>query len=458
MNREVDVLVRAADAGATYLTWRWLDDVHRPEYAVLTVEATRSALARLDAALAAPTLDREREERTRSAVAEGTFTDVARERELSRALTEAVFPAALRAGIRRRAEAGVRVRVRWTPSPRLARIPWELLCVHDDVRLLEVADSLLEPPSAVHAGRPCLPDPWEVARDRPPLFVIDPKVPRRSAELFALKSALEPPDTRPFATRLDEYVQAGRLGVGEASAGLRPRLTRVGLSKALRTPRSRLFYFGHVSSSDAEPGSAAIHLSDTAETWGMAAPLREIGDDGRARETTQDHRPLAAVDLLLGTSSADAAVWKTYGHDEAKYGYELWPMPPRVAMIACEGGADYRAAETFGLVVAMVNAGAGLVTTTRWTLPTDAAFRAAGHTDIHPTGDLALRVDAAHEGADPLGELAAWQRDRLRRWRATGDPACTPLVWAALTHTIAPARPPVDPAAREFAGTGDGPR
>lgn len=455
MSDTVDVLVRAADAGATYLSWRWLDDVHRPEYEVLTVGATAAALGELDAALASPRAGDPEASATRRALTEGIFTDLDRERRLARSLAEAVLPESLRSGIRRRVDQGLRVRVRLTPSPRLARIPWELLCVHDDVRLLELADSVLEPPSAVHAERPCLPDLWDRTRRHPPLFVIDPKVPRDSARRHHLRSALTTADAKTFAARLNEYVDAGRLDAEEAFSCVRGRQDRLGLSRALAVPRSRLFYFGHVTSSESEPGSAAIHLSDTARVWGMAEPLRMGGADGTLRETDKDHRPFAALDLLLGTSSAPAEVWEYFGNDGPRLGHELWPMPSRVAMIACEGGADYRSAETFGLVVAMVNAGAELVTTTRWTLPTDEEFRTVSGRDIRPTGELALRVDTAHEGADPVGELARWQRGQLRRWRETGDLAYTPLVWASLTHTIAPARRPVGDQERDSVAVAD---
>ncbi|MEV0767717.1 CHAT domain-containing protein [Nocardia salmonicida] len=443
MTETVDVLVRAADAGSTYLSWRWLDDVGKPEYEVLTVSRTTSALAQLDAALASPREGVRATDSTRSAITAGAFADVDRERDLARSLTEAVLPAKLRAGIRERVDAGLRVRVRWTPSPRLARIPFELLCVDGDVRLLEVAESVLELPSAVHADRPLLPQPWEQVRHRPIMLVIDPGLPRNAAR-HELRSALAASDAERFNKRVLEHVTAGRTVAGESSSGVQKKLSRAALSLALTTPRSRLFYFGHVTSSDAEPGSAAIHLNDTARIWGMAEPLRSVGADGIARDNDDDHRPFTALDLLLGTSSADETVGKFYGHGGRKLGYELWPMPPRVALIACEGGVDYRSAETFGLVVAMVAAGAGLVTTTRWTLPTDSAFREVSGPDIWPTGELALRVDAAHDCDDPIGELARWQRDQLFRWRESGDLAYTPLVWASLTHTIAPARHSAD--------------
>lgn len=431
----VDVLVRAADAGATYLVWRWLDDVHRPQFEVLTTERIGPALTALDAALVTPREGDERGAAARRAVGEGAFADVQRERALARTLTEALLPERLRNKIRRRFAAGQRIRLRLTPSPRLARVPWELLCLEDDLRLLEAVDIVFEPPAAVHAGRARRPQDWATVRALPPLLIIDPRLPSRVGR--TLEQILQRKDLRLFSERIDEYITAGRLPDTDDDSPLNAEMTRIDLSRALSAGRSRLLYFGHVTSATDEPGSAAIHLSDTTAQWGMAAPWRSAG----GREDPDDHRPFAALDLLLGTRQAQEQVWREYGHNRAELGHELWRMPPRVALIACEGGVDYRSAETFGLVVAMVNAGAELVTTTRWTLPADSVFRTVrpGFRE-HPTSTLALRVDTAHDGADPIGELVEWQRGELARWRTTGDLAHTPLVWASLTHTVAPAK------------------
>ncbi|MRH91688.1 CHAT domain-containing protein [Nocardia sp. SYP-A9097] len=435
-----DVLVRAVDAGDTYLSWRWLDDVRTPAFEVLSAAATAPALTALELALGAPRDGERRHDAMRRALSEGAFTDIDRERELARMLTEAVLPQRLRAEIRRRLDAGARVCLRLTPSPRLTRVPWELLCLNDDQRLLEIADVVYEPPAAVHAERARCPGDWETVREFPPLFVIDPAVPLRSARRHELGHVLTLQDLELLSARIEEYIDAGRIDAADGETALQHPTNRVALGTALRTPRSRFFYLGHVTSSATEPGSAAIHLTDTVRQWGMAAPLRAHDPNGVPIPDPEDHRPFAALDLLLGTTSADRDVWPRYGFDGPRLGCELWPMPHRVALIACEGGADYRAAETFGLVMAMVNAGAALVTTTRWTLPADRAIRALRAGAPHPTTTLALRVDAAHEGPDPLGELARWQREQLRQWRATGDLAYTPLVWAALTHTVAPRR------------------
>jgi hypothetical protein len=204
------------------------------------------------------------------------------------------------------------------------------------------------------------------------------------------------------------------------------------LSEALIcTPRSRLFYYGHVSAEPDEPGSASLHLSDVSDTsWGMARPLGT-------------HLPLSALDLLLGTTLAPEEYKGRYPDAETDGGHDIWPMPSRVAVIACEGGADYRSRETFGLVIAMLNAGAELVTTTRWTLPTDLAFwhfhDDVARRGVHPTTELALTVDRAHTRDDPIAELLEWQRGQLNSWRdSDGAIEFSPLIWASMTNTWGP--------------------
>ncbi|WP_067855746.1 hypothetical protein [Nocardia shimofusensis] len=440
MTGPVDVLVRATDAGDTYLTWRWLDDPAHPEFAVLPAARVAEAGELLAVGLPAALPGETAAAGVHRALTAGPFATRAGERALSTALTDAVFPQRLRSQIVERARASAGVRVRFTPSPRLARIPWELLFVTAEQRLLEVVEFVHEPPAAVHAERPRLPEDWEQARERPALLVIDPPTPRSAV---GYGPVLDRSDQLLFLRRLSRHAASGRVPRAERASAI-SAMTRHDLSAALAVPRSRLFYLGHVSARPDEPGSAALHLSDTAQTWGEAEPLRRVGPDGTPHADPQDHRPLAALDLLLGTVDADEPVWRSYGSTRPQRGHELWPMPPRVAMIVCEGHADFRAEETFGLVVAMIHAGAGLVTTTRWTLPADREFRGLPGVGpgSRPVTDLALRVDAAHESLDPVADLTAWQRERLRAWcDGSVEPTTgTPLVWASPTHTIAPSR------------------
>lgn len=454
------VVVRAADAGATYLSWTWLDNPSTRRAVKLDGASVAAATAALDRALMAPVqlssdgsdpADYEsKADAAQRALSRGAFACVDRERHLARLLTEALLPSELRAQILDRAGEFSKVHLRITPSPRLARVPWELLFADPCHRLLEVAMITLDPPTTVHGARTALPEQWANTRHRPPLHILDPALPPRAAEHGL---------GRTLAGLAKNALVQGISGEADSSSGGRHggtntarALSRIDLSRELQIPRSRLFYFGHVSSTTAEPGSASIHLYDNARTsssdagqWGMAEPLRPRTRFGTVAEAQPgDHLPLSALDFLLGTQQCnDSAVWGQYSSIRPQRGHEIWPMPPRVALIACEGGVDFRSSETFGLVVAMVDSGASLVTTTRWTLPTDNAFHtiAGLRKSVHPTVDLALIVDRAHTQRDPLRLMHEWQCAQLAKWESgSGGLACSPIVWAALTHTIAEAR------------------
>jgi hypothetical protein len=89
--------------------------------------------------------------------------------------------------------------------------------------------------------------------------------------------------------------------------------------------------------------------------------------------------------------------------------------------------------EQAGLPVALANAGADLLTVTRWTLPTDIA----PPTRMGTTA-LALAVDAAHGDPAPVDALRRWQLGRLDAWREHGQPEDSPLLWAALATYVLP--------------------
>ncbi|SHX18892.1 Uncharacterised protein [Mycobacteroides abscessus subsp. abscessus] len=115
-------------------------------------------------------------------------------------------------------------------------------------------------------------------------------------------------------------------------------------------------------------------------------------------------------------------------------------IPPRVALLACASGADYRFDEATGLVAAMILGGAQVVTATLWSLPTAAGYRTATAADADPMAEAIMAVDAAHEATTPARAVNQWQRDCLRRWR-TDDAALSPVYWAAMmTFTVDGAR------------------
>src|SRR5262249_55283073 len=105
------------------------------------------------------------------------------------------------------------------------------------------------------------------------------------------------------------------------------------LADACARDPSRLLYVGHASAADGAAGHAdraALHLSEP--------------------------RPLTAGEMIA----------------------TQLPIPPRVALLACASGGDYRFDEAAGLVAAMILGGAQLVTATLWSLPTTAGFRQFG--------------------------------------------------------------------------------
>ncbi|MEH6807071.1 MAG: CHAT domain-containing protein [Rhodococcus erythropolis] len=431
-NGTAEVVIRAADAGDTYISWRWTDDLERPSSARLAADDVLAALNRLDAALMTPLEGESPEQAAIRAMTSGAFSSPDSERELAAELTRCIFPKQLAEELQTRTTAGTRVRIRLTPSPRLARIPWELFLLRDGTRLMRTAHVVHQLPAAVLPHHSLEPVSWTQARDEPAVFVVDPRLPRRAIQL-GLRRTLDAFSEEMFKSRIDEYASTGSSPHRRTFVKVGQDVYRGDLSRALQAGTcSRFFYFGHVSAQPGEPGSAALHLSDTAGEvdWGLAEPLRLPNTEGGLRAVhDEDHRPFTALDLLLGTSTRD---------DKGVPGHVLWPMPNRVAIIACEGGADYRSVETFGLVVAMVNAGAQLVSTTRWALPTDDSFKLTHEqlSDPRPTSTLALTVDAAHAGDHPVDVLSRWQRSQLDRWEETGDMAYTPLVWASLTHTV----------------------
>ncbi len=292
-----------------------------------------------------------------------------------------------------------------------ARIPWQLadIAQHTDgYRLIELVDVLMAvPPNIVHSPR--VSAEWATRRDGPPLLVLDPRVPGQRPD-SALGSVLgrPSPDTpvarhyaelirhRPVLPDVDSAVELFR----------RQDADRTWLAKMLAQSPSRLLYVGHASSAEGDRDDAgradraALHLADSAAIPGNAAPIG-------------DHRPLTASDLMA----------------------LRLPTPPRVALLACGSGGDYRFDEATGLVAAMILSGAQLVTATLWSLPTTAAYRrlawSAGE-QADPMAEVVVAVDHAHDAADDAGcAVNRWQRAQLRRWR-DGDLMASPLYWSGL--------------------------
>jgi hypothetical protein len=287
-----------------------------------------------------------------------------------------------------------------------ARIPWQLADINDHTdgyRLMEMVDVLMAvPQNIVHSPR--RPASWGARQDGPVLLILDPRVPGQLPD-SALGSVLGRPTAHSrLAQHFAELMQRHPvLPSVQAAVELfrRQDADRNWLAQLLTQQPSRLMYVGHASSADGSADRAALHLACTAGIPGDANPIG-------------DHRPLTAADLMT----------------------MRLPMPPRVALLACASGGDYRFDEATGLVAAMILGGAQLVTATLWSLPTTAAYRRfaapdgpAGEAD--PMAEVVVAVDRAHDDHDGGCAVNRWQREQMRRWR-DGDVTASPLYWGAL--------------------------
>ncbi|MBF6203807.1 CHAT domain-containing protein [Streptomyces gardneri] len=413
------VHIRMADAGDVYVSWRWTHDSAPRGVGVLPEEAVVRAVGLLADALPRPAESGGLEQ----ALASGAFADYEREYSMAQALSRALLPYGLAAQLYELWQRGVRPHIRLQPSPRLAQVPWELIAPDRDVRLIDIADvSLLAPASVVQApGR--IARTWAETAASPVVAVLDPRVPGFRAD-STLGSVLGRMTAEaPLAQRMAGYAANDRLRPAVRSpvnAFRRTDVDRVWLGAALRAGASRLIYVGHVTAATPESGrseDAELHLACTADAIGFAEPSRT-------------HRPLSAKDLLLGTYTLDT---------DPVAGAQLWPMPSRVALIACESGGDLRFSEGLGLTAAMITGGAELVTASRWALPTDFAFQriAGAPPQAQPLQEAVCAIDGSHEQPDPVTALAQWQRGRLAAWRDTGEIEYSPVLWAAFATVCA---------------------
>ncbi|MER5360130.1 CHAT domain-containing protein [Streptomyces sp. NPDC002785] len=412
-NRPV-VQVRLADAGDLFMTWTWAGGARG-------FGTGRGPVAEVDQAVGelAAALPGEGAAGMRRAFESGALADPRAERRLARTLAEALWPEGLTAQIRQVSEHAGRPLVRIQPSPRVAQVPWELLAVDDDVRLIDLADVVTTTATSLRrqttSERP-------VQDTGPVVLVLDPRVPGFRAD-SPLGSVLGPPGSDPellslVRSRLDAGAVEPPLDT-PAEAFRRTDLDRDWLSGVLRKGARRLMYVGHVSGAPIEGGQSedgALHLCCGPQSAGLAEAVRA-------------HRPLSAKDLLLGTLPLRA---------DGEPGARVWPAPPRVALIGCESGGDLRFAESFGLATAMIHNGAELVTATRWVLPTSFAFHRLADVpeSVRPLSKAIVAVDTAHEHPDPVHRLGRWQREQLDRWRVGGRIEHSPLLWAAVTCIV----------------------
>ncbi|MFF2085567.1 CHAT domain-containing protein [Nocardia sp. NPDC058176] len=398
-----------ADAGDVYMSWRWVGGTSARGIATLPRDQVREVLRQLADAVPDPA----RPERLRYVLTEGALVDPDAENALAQALSRTLVPYGLAVQLYELSQRGIRPHLRIQPSPRLAQVPWEIIALDPGIRLLDIADvSLLAPVSVVRAPERTA-RRWADTGELPVVAVLDPRVPgfRADSELGSVLG--RPSASTPVAEHFGRYGDRLLPAVTDPVELFRRTDTDRGwLSEVLRAGASRLVYVGHVTAPAPESGEsehAELHLSCTTETRGFAAPNRT-------------HRPLSAKDLLLGTYTLDPTPVP---------GRDLWPMPSRVALIACESGGDLRFTEALGLTTAALSAGAELVTATRWPLPTDHAFHTLTPTTTFPLQAAICAVDTAHDSPTPIPTLLTWQRTRLSAWRDTPTPENSPLLWSA---------------------------
>jgi hypothetical protein len=308
----------------------------------------------------------------------GTLCEPKAELELAVTAGLTLLPPVLRSQLQRDGIHTVNLATRgW-----LARVPWDCLSLTEqgNPRLIERATVLASFPAAAQVGRARR--PAQVRDELRAIKLIDPGRPDDKS-LGPIYPGLIPEDwyraneggAQVFTA--DDQVDADMLGT------------------LLNDPKrwSRLMYFGHVVPGSASaPAQVALVLHDQEISQGLSA-----------------FRWLSAP--------------------------ERWPAPRRVALVGC-GTNDSHFLEQSGLSIAAYNAGADLVTTTRWTLPVrDSVGRVAA------TTALALAVDAAHQQDDPAASLRCWQLERLRAWRLGADPADAPVLWSSLCTWYPPAGP-----------------
>ncbi|WP_273735542.1 CHAT domain-containing protein [Mycolicibacterium septicum] len=385
------LVLRFADVGiATYVSLRVVGEPQRSVTWVIEEPHMQAVEAALNPALPDPIGAETHSDAIERAVTTGAFATAEAEFDLARLLGSHLIGID---GWQLLADcvADVRPVLFVTPSPRLGRVPWGQLAMPgpDGFRLMELLDVLMAvPPNIVHAPR--TPARWQDRLGHPPVLVLDPRIPGQRPD-SALGSVLGRPSPQtPLSEHFGDLV-AGHAVLPKVAETVelfrRTDTDRRWLADACAQDPSRLLYVGHASAADGATGHAdraALHLAEG--------------------------RPLTAGEMIAARLR----------------------IPPRVALLACASGGDYRFDEAAGLVAAMILGGAQLVTATLWSLPTTAGFRQFGNApEADPMADTIVGVDLAHRDDDAGLAVNRWQRASMRRWR-DGDTTATPLHWAAM--------------------------
>lgn len=437
---DVILVLRFADVGvATYGSLRVVGDPARTVTWVVTEPQSAAAAALLAAALPVQYGDESIEDALGRALTAGPLSSPDTELRWSYELGSVLLSAQAWA-LLSECVANPRPLLFVTPTARLAQIPFAMLAVPtafpvatettsaeesdipqlvdiditevtDGYRLMEIADVVMAPPvNIVRSARRAA--KWDVLRDKPPVLLLDPRVPGQRPD-SPLGSVLgRPSPANAITTHFADRVES-RSVIPDVEAAVdlfrRSDTDRIWLSRMLAAEPSRLLFVGHASAAPGDAGyaeRAAIHLACQDTIPGYA-------------DAVGTHRPFTAADLLTDTTA--------------------WPMPPRVALLACASGNDYRFDEATGMVAAVILAGAEVVTATLWSLPTTAGHRRfrgdAALADSDPMSELVIAVDTAHDADDAARAVVRWQRSQMRRWRQ-GDRAAHPIYWGALVTFV----------------------
>lgn len=353
------------------------------------------------------------------------------------------------------------------PPPSLGQFPWELIPLDGwddtdskDKVLQDVADIITMAPMLARDADSTIPHPdWS---DGAGLYLIQPWDPSVSGHGMVLSST----ELRSWRGQLQALRDDSDYLVGEPT-------DRLWLSKKLierseqnsADPVTRFLYIGHV---EGEGGSSSLLLNDDEEIYG----LRDADEKGI--------RWFSAGDLMHGTMTWRETKFKRISeslgsgfpvpngdrfpsgvvmttdefndeHVTEIAGKDLWPMPPRVGLVACHSGSESSSHEPFGLTTACLEAGAELVLATRWTMYTDGAFFLMGRDLLKhdpdrlrqtiPFFELGIKVDEILQSHTPIKDMSDWKREQYKAWIADPtDLGAAPITWAGLTAFRAPNR------------------
>ncbi|MBI3215937.1 MAG: CHAT domain-containing protein [Mycobacterium sp.] len=421
------LVLRFADLGiVTYGSLRIVGDPQRTVTWVVEEPILLAALAELDSALPEPVAGESAVDAIERAMQRGPFATPASELMLAYRLGVLLLSADAWQ-LLTDTVSDPRAVLFVAPSVRLARVPWGLLAapairptaeelvrartaaitaagraaaeipwpavdpgeLTEGHRLNELVDVLFTVPvGIVQSPRPAV--SWQQRAGRPPLLILDPRIPGQLPD-SALGSVLGKPSAdTPLGRHFAQRLRTGPVlpAVGDVvELFRRPDADRAWLADVLDSEPARLLFVGHATATGQDAGSSALYLAED--------------------------RPLQAAEL------ATAGL----------------PVPPRVALLACASAGDYRFDEARGLVAAMVLGGAQLVTAVLWSLPTTAGYRRFTPPAADPAADpmaaLVSAVDDAHTETDAGCAVNRWQRAQMRRLR-DGDTTANPIWWAAL--------------------------